>query len=146
METPQFFIDVLINNTHFQRSLIDNSSACYASTSEKLVNRLQLETIDIEPRYIKGLLEGRSESITKVAYALIDIRGNHQHQIFMYIVPHQRPDLILSRAWLQQQMAVINKAKGTLIFTMNGVTIGSLPEKKYDHRTCGAPAYSILVQ
>jgi len=146
METPQFFTDVLINDTYFQRSLIDNGSACYASTSEKLVNRLQLETIDIEPRYIEGLLEGRSESITKVAYASIDIGGNHQHRIFMYVVPHQRPDLILGRAWLQQQMAVIDEAKGTLMFTMNGVTVGSLPEKKYDYRACGAPAYSMLVR
>ena len=62
---------------YFQRSLIDNSSAYYASASEKLVNRLQLETIDIEPRYIKGLLKGRLELITKVVYALIDIRGNY---------------------------------------------------------------------
>ena len=81
-----------------------------------------------------------------MAYALIDIGGNYQHRIFIYVVPHQRPDLILGRAWLQQQMAVIDEVKDTLTFTMNGVTVRSLPEKKYDHRACGAPDYSLLVR
>lgn len=144
METIPFYLDSIINDVHLQRTLIDNGNTGYGSASEWLVRKLQLPTLDISPRLIEGIFDGPTEQITKVTYLSLDVGGNKQEQVFLYVVPRQKEGLILGRAWLHDQHAVIDEASKSLTFKLSNITLKELPRRKYEQLSCNAATFAAM--
>lgn len=147
MELPQFFMDALINGLHVQKALIDNGNMCFALVNERFVSQHHIPSIPISTRTIGGIFDGPCENIENVARFSVDIGGHRNRNVFAYVVPKQKENLILGRPWLKSNFAIIDEGKGELTFATSGVTVrdrSQVNSANYDHRLIGASAFSTL--
>ena len=116
MECALFHTTAIINDTKLLTVLIDNGSQSYAMINERLVNRLNLPLIDIQPRQVTGVLEGPTEKIEQATYFSLDIGGFKTHRAFAYILKGQSEDLIIGRPWMKQNEATIDEKHAEITF------------------------------
>src|SRR6266480_913324 len=121
MDGPLFHIDVRFSNK-FVTSLINQGCSSYATVNPTTMRRHKLQTFPILPRSITGFLEEK-QTITRVAYGLMDIGGHQQDQVFTYVVPGQSENLILGKKWMEDQDVVLSARKGYLTIKSTGIHI-----------------------
>lgn len=123
METSLLHTSAIINDVNNARVLVDNGASCYAAVSPKAARHWKLELIPIEPRTIDGVFEDAQAQVSNVARFSMDLSGHRMTTMFAYVLPGQHEDLLLGRAFLRDQEAVIDEGKHTLHFKFSGITI-----------------------
>ncbi len=53
----------------------------------------------------------------------MDIGGHQQDRVFIYVVPRQSENLILSKKWMEDQDVVLSAWKGYLMIKSTGIYI-----------------------
>ena len=92
-----FYTEILINDIHFAKTLIDSDYSNYALISNKFAKRIRVETLLIKPRPVEGILDGMDGKIREIAKIDLDIEGYRMRRVFAYVLPRQTEDLILER-------------------------------------------------
>lgn len=125
MDVPLFYVDVLLNDLSYSKALVDSGCSCYALISERLVSKLQVDTIPIRPRPINGVFEDVARTINRVAHMSLDVGGHKQSRIYAYVMPDQHDDMILGKAWLQDQNVILRESSENphLEFSSTGIRI-----------------------
>ena len=75
MDTEGVYIDVLLDSVVYVPTLIDSGCTSMAVISEQLVRRHRLETIEIKPRALEGVISLSNQIITRVAWCPINLDG-----------------------------------------------------------------------
>lgn len=124
MDAPPFLVDVVINDSNYEETLIDNGSSAYACVSEKFIKRHGCPTIPITKRSCEGYIKDLKTTIDRVTTFHIDV-GGVKEQIWAYCCPDLMHEMILGRAWMIRNGVQINEEKERLEFAWSKITIPS---------------------
>ena len=146
MDEKPLLVSALINGISTSQALVDSGCLVYGIVSERFVRRHQLSCVSIEPRHLQSV-EGISEdAVSRITSFDLDIGGHQQKRVYFYIVPKIKGyEIILGKAWLRQEKALLDAAKGCLIFQNTGLEVYSEPERNpYSHRPVTAAVFNLL--
>jgi transposase InsO family protein len=111
MEEKGSYIDVLINKKRFIIAFVDSGCLCLASVSQRFSQRKDIRRISIPPRRLEQVVNDPDPpQITEIAAFRADFDGLEE-DLYAYIIPGQREDLILGKGWLKRHDASIRPAK-----------------------------------
>jgi transposase InsO family protein len=124
VDGPPFVVAAQIDQICHANTLIDTGCTTYGIISETFTEKHQLERIKIRPRPIRGY-NGPAGQIKEVARFSLNIGGNHQPYVYMYVVPEiDSHDMILGTPWMNDQHAIVVPDRSKLVFR-NGIEVPS---------------------
>ncbi|KAK9323108.1 hypothetical protein V1517DRAFT_373280 [Lipomyces orientalis] len=96
----------------------------YGLVSARFVQRHQLKRIKIRSQSIRGFSGPIADKIEEVAKFSLDIGGNYQSYVYLYVVPKiDGHDVILGTPWMRHQNAVPLPDRSKLVFRNSGIAI-----------------------
>jgi transposase InsO family protein len=113
MDDQQLVVTSIINKKHVAQTLIDHGCTSAACINSLFADTCQLAQIDIPPKKIEGF-NGETAEISKVAQADLCVGAHEEKDVFLYCVPNLEPEVILGKAWLKENNAVIDAATDTV--------------------------------
>jgi hypothetical protein len=146
MDEKPLLVSVLVNGVATSQALVDTGCLVYGMVSRRFISRHRLSCVNIEPRQLQSV-EGVSASpITQVVSMELDIGGHVQRKAFFYVVDHiEGYEMILGKAWLRKERALLDAVKGCLHFQRSGLEVYSEAERNpYDHKIVSAAAFGFL--
>ena len=119
MDSSPFLIDTFINNIYPVHALFDTGCLPFAAFSEDLVRAKNLPRIPIPARDLKlAKNDPHTYKIKDITYCTLDINGRRE-RIWGYIIRHLHYELILGKAWAEDN-DVVYKARKRLLRIGNG--------------------------
>ena len=146
MDEKPLLVLALVNGVATSQALVDSGCLVYGIVSDRFIRRHQLACVQIEPRALQSV-EGVTEgAVSRIVSLDLDIGGHQQRRVYMYVVPRiEGYEMILGKSWLRKERALLDAAKGCLLFQDSGLEVYSEPEKNpYDHRQVSASVYGFL--
>jgi hypothetical protein len=130
VDGPPFVVSAQVDRACFANTLIDTGCTTYGIISSSFVQKHQLERVKIRQRPLKGF-DGPSGQIDEVAKFSLDVGGNYQPYVYLYIVPRIADhDIILGLPWMKNQQAIIEPDKSKLTFRGSGLVVKSEYDSK----------------
>ncbi|KAJ6437630.1 AAA family ATPase [Purpureocillium lavendulum] len=149
MESSLMTVDVMIDNTKFVPTLIDLGSTCYCAIDDSLATSMNLKRVKIRPRFLELVAGVPRPDISEITCFDIDIDGHSRKMVYAYIIGGLNEQLILGRAWMNEDLVELNPAEGTLYIGTSGITVRSVenrPPTQTSIKRVVATAYSALVR
>jgi hypothetical protein len=122
---PPFVVASQIDGVCHANTLADTGCSTYGIISNSFVQKHQIERIPIPPRPIRGY-DGPSGHIKEVAKLSLDIGGNYQPCVFLYVVPKiDGHDMILGTPWMKHQQVILEPDRSKITFRKTGISVKS---------------------
>ena len=122
---PPFVVAAQINQSNHANTLIDTGCTTYGLIDSSFAEKHRIERISIPRKRIRGY-DGPSGYISEVARLSLDIGGNYQPTIYLYVVPKiDGHDIILGMPWMRHQQVVIEPDRSKITFRDTGLTVKS---------------------
>lgn len=123
MNTEPFVVQALVDYSSTGQVLVDSGCLSYGVISDRFAKRQKLTCIDISPKPVRGAT-GKTEYITQVVQARLDIGTHSEEGAFFYVLPDQLGyDLILGLPWLKRFDGRLEPKRGRLYLRMTGARI-----------------------
>lgn len=123
MDKPPFEVSLLVNQSCFAKTLVDNGCSSYGICDDRFARKHSLQRIQIEPRTIEGFDDLRLPTIREVVSLKIDLDG-YEHEAFFYIVPRLASyDVILGQPWMVKHDVVLRPRKNRLWIKKAGIVV-----------------------
>ena len=148
---PPFVVAAQINQSSHANTLVDTGCTTYGLIDSSFAEKHRVERISIPRKRIRGY-DGPSGYISEVARLSIDIGGNYQPTIYLYVVQKiDGHDIILGTPWMRHQQVVIEPDRSKITFRNTGLTVksGLLLGRMTDIlevKPISAAAFSLLCQ
>jgi hypothetical protein len=136
-------VSALVNRVTTSQALVDSGYLVYRIVSDRFVYRYQLSCVKIEPRHLQSVEGVPEDVVSRIVSFDLDIRGHRQRQPYAYVV-HQIEgyEMILEKSWLRKERALLDAAKGCLVFQDSRLEVYSELEKSlYDHKPVTANVF-----
>lgn len=119
-----FTIAANINEVCLANTLLDTGCSTYGLISSRFVTKNNLAHIKIRPQSIRGWEGPSNAKITEMAWMSLDIGGNYQRRIYLYVVPKlDSHDIILGVPWMKHQNVAMLPDKSKIIFRQHQIEI-----------------------
>jgi hypothetical protein len=126
VDGPPFVVSAQIDRACYANTLIDTGCTTYGLVSSHFVQKHQLERIKIRPRPLRGFDGPSPGQIEEVARFSLDIGGNYQPCVYLYIAPNiDGHDVILGFPWMRDQHAIIEPDRSKITFRRTGTEVKS---------------------
>ena len=148
MDSEPFITTVLLNQETSIPALIDTGCLAYGLINERLVQKLQLPRISIQPRAIQSVDKVTAAQIHQVTHVTMDISG-YKKDVHFYIVPRiEEYQLILGRPWTIQEKVIIDDSRDRLMIqgTLEVPNESRQPYKQQDYKPISANGFTLLTQ
>ncbi|KAK9326633.1 hypothetical protein V1520DRAFT_377498, partial [Lipomyces starkeyi] len=121
---PPFVVAAQVDGICHANTLVDTGCSTYGLVSSRFAQRNQLKRIKIRPQSIRGFDGPATDKIEEVAKLSLDIGGNYQHYVYLYVVPKiDGHDIILGTPWMRQQNAIPLPDRSKLVFRNSGIAV-----------------------
>lgn len=146
MDKKPILVSALVNGVATSQALVDSGCLVYGIVSNRFVQHYQLSCVQIEPRHLQSVEGVTEDAVSRIVSFDLDIGGHQQRQAYAYVVPKiEGYEMILGKSWLRKERALLDAAKGCLIFQDSGLEVYSEPERSlYSHKLIGAAGFSLL--
>jgi hypothetical protein len=86
------------------------------------------------------------DAVSRVVSFDLDVGGHQQRQAYAYVVLKiEGYEMILGKAWLRKERALLDAAKGCLIFQDSGLEVYSEPEQNpYSHKLVSTTVFGFF--
>ncbi len=147
MDEKPLLVSALVNGVATSQALVDSGCLVYGIVSDYFVRRHQLSCVQIEPRHLQSVEGVTEDAVSRVVSFDLDIGGHRQRKVYAYVVPKiEGYEMILGKSWLRRERALLDAARGCLIFQDSGLEVYSEPEKNpYSHAPVSASVFSFLM-
>ena len=117
MDKKPILVSALVNGVATSQALIDSGCLVYGIVSNRFVRRHQLSCVQIRPRALQSVEGISKDAVSQIVSVNLDIGGHQQKQVYLYVVPKiEGYEMILGKAWLRKEQAILDAEKGCLVF------------------------------
>ena len=137
------YVEVLVNNTHFQTAFCDSGALLFAAVSEQLVDRLSLKRIPITRRKLSQFAKTEDTVwLDSLASFQLDIDGTTS-DVVAYVVPNHHFGITLGKGWMEKHDVVLEPARNQITIRKPNLVVISTKTRAADPTFTGISANSI---